>query len=213
MESKVYRSELTPVSFLERSALIFPQKTAVVYGDRRYTYSEFAERVYRLASQLRRSGLNKHDRVAFLCPNIPPILEAHFAIPAAGGILVAINTRLNTQEIGFILRHSGAKYLFVDDKLYPLVAPLDLSQLTVVHIADSGDDNDPYEQFLAAGSPEPLESWLEDEEETISINYTSGTTGNPKGVMYSYRGGYLNALGEVIESGIRSDSVYLWTLP
>src|SRR5690242_1280857 len=95
MNTKVYRSELTPVSFLERSALIFPHKTAIVYGDRRYTYREFAERVYRLASHLRTIGLHKHDRVAFLCPNTPPMLEAHYAIPAAGGILVAINTRLN----------------------------------------------------------------------------------------------------------------------
>lgn len=213
MYNKVYRSELTPVSFLERSALIYPEKAAVIYGDRHYTYREFAERVYRLASSLRSSGLNKHDRVAFLAPNIPPILEAHFAIPAAGGILVAINTRLNTQEIGFILQHSGAKFLFVDEKLYHLVEPLRLDGLHVVHIMDSGTHDDPYEQFLTAGSPEPLENWLEDEEETISINYTSGTTGNPKGVMYSYRGAYLNALGEVIELGIGSESVYLWTLP
>jgi fatty-acyl-CoA synthase len=213
MESKVYRTELTPVSFLERSALVFPEKTAVVHGERRYTYRQFAERVYRLASHLRAIGLQKHDRVAFLVPNIPPALEAHFAVPAAGGILVAINTRLNTQEIGFILQHSGARYLFVDDSLYHLVAPLDLEQLTVVRISDDGSDTDPYEQFLAQGSPEPVESWLEDEEETISINYTSGTTGNPKGVMYTYRGGYLNALGEVIEAGMSSDSVYLWVLP
>lgn len=213
MESKVYRTELTPVSFLERSALVFPEKTAVVHGERRYTYRQFAERVYRLASHLRAIGLQKHDRVAFLVPNIPPALEAHFAIPAAGGILVAINTRLNTQEIGFILQHSGARYLFVDDSLYHLVAPLDLEQLTVVRISDDGTEDDPYEQFLAQGSPEPVESWLEDEEETISINYTSGTTGNPKGVMYTYRGGYLNALGEVIEAGMSSDSVYLWVLP
>ncbi len=213
MESKVYRTELTPVSFLERSALVFPEKTAVVHGERRYTYRQFAERVYRLASHLRAIGLQKHDRVAFLVPNIPPALEAHFAIPAAGGILVAINTRLNTQEIGFILQHSGARYLFVDDSLYHLVAPLDLEHLTVVRISDDGTQDDPYEQFLAQGSPEPVESWLEDEEETISINYTSGTTGNPKGVMYTYRGGYLNALGEVIEAGMSSDSVYLWVLP
>ena len=158
MNTKVYRSELTPVSFLERSALIFPQKTAIVYGERRYTYGEFAERVYRLASRLRAIGLHKHDRVAFLCPNTPPMLEAHYGVPAAGGILVAINTRLNSQEIGFILQHSGAKYLFVDRELANLIEPLNLDTIEVVRIDDSDPENDPYEQFLAQGSPEPVQS-------------------------------------------------------
>ena len=213
MSAKVYRSELTPVSFLERSALIFPNKTAVVHGERHYTYREFAERVYRLASHLRSIGLHKHDRVAFLCPNTPPLLEAHFAIPAAGGILVAVNTRLNSQEINFILQHSGAKFLFVDYELYHLIEPLNMDAISVVRIEDTGTADDPYEQFLAEGLPEPVHSWLVDEEETISINYTSGTTGNPKGVMYTYRGAYLNALGEVIETSMNSNSVYLWSLP
>ena len=213
MSEKVYRTELTPVSFVERSALIFPNKVAVVHGQRRYTYREFAGRVYRLASALRAAGMQKHDRVAFLCPNIPPLLEAHFGVPAAGGILVAINTRLSTHEVEYILHHSGSTFLFVDDELYPIVEPLKLDGIRVVQIADSGDTADPYEQFLAGGSPEAVTSWLEDEEETISINYTSGTTGNPKGVMYTYRGGYLNALSEVIETGMSSRSVYLWTLP
>ncbi|QBD78793.1 acyl-CoA synthetase [Ktedonosporobacter rubrisoli] len=213
MEEKVYRTELTPVSFLERSALIFPEKTAIVHGERKYSYRQFAERVYRLASHLRTSGLQKHDRVGFLCPNTPALLDAHYAVPAAGGILVAINTRLNSQEIEFILQHSGVKFLFVDAELYPLVEPLSLQGMQVVRIADTGLPDDPYEVFLAQGSPEPVESWLEDEEETISINYTSGTTGNPKGVMYTYRGGYLNALAEVMSTGMSSESVYLWTLP
>ena len=114
MEEKVYRTELTPVSFLERSASVFPDKTAIVHGERRYTYREFAERVYRLASHLRSIGMQKHDRVAFLCPNTPALLEAHYAVPAAGGILVAVNTRLNSNEIAFILKHSGSKIFFVD---------------------------------------------------------------------------------------------------
>jgi len=213
MEEKVYRTELTPVSFLERSALVFPDKVAIVHGDRQYTYREFAERVNRLASQLRNVGLQKHDRVAFLCPNTPALLEAHYGVPAAGGILVAVNTRLNSQEIEFILKHSGSKYLFVDAELYPLVEPLSLKGMQVVRIDDTAWAEDPYEAFLAAGSPEAVKSWLEDEEETISINYTSGTTGNPKGVMYTYRGSYLNALAEVIETDMSSNSVYLWTLP
>ncbi|HEU5228570.1 MAG TPA: AMP-binding protein, partial [Ktedonobacteraceae bacterium] len=213
MTERVYRTELTPVSFLERSALVFPNKVAIVHGNRQYSYREFAERVNRLASHLRAIGMQKHDRVAFLCLNTPALLEAHYAVPAAGGILVAINTRLNSQEIGFILKHSGASFLFVDAELAPLVEPLDTADLGVVRVDDTGAPDDPYEQFLAAGSPDPLTSWLEDEEEPIAINYTSGTTGNPKGGVYTYRGTYLNALSEVIETGLNSRSVYLWTLP
>jgi fatty-acyl-CoA synthase len=212
-DQAVYRSLLDPVSFLRRSAYIFPDKTAIVHGERRFSYREFAERANRLASHLRADGLQKGDRVAFLCPNIPPLLEAHFGIPAAGGVLVAINTRLSSQEIGYILQHSGASFLFVDAELAPLVAPLDLAGLQVIKIADSGGEDDPYEQYLAGGSPAPVESWLADEEDTISINYTSGTTGRPKGVMYTYRGGYLNALAQVAEPAMTADSVYLWTLP
>ncbi|HEY6406472.1 MAG TPA: acyl--CoA ligase family protein, partial [Ktedonobacteraceae bacterium] len=213
MEEKVFRTDMTPVSFLERSASVFPDKTAIVHGERRYTYREFAERVYRLASRLRSIGLQKHDRVAFLCPNTPALLEAHYAVPAAGGILVAINSRLNSQEIGFILKHSGAKFLFVDTELHPLVEVINLEGIQVVRIEDTGAASDPYEVFLAGGSPHQVESWLKDEEETISINYTSGTTGNPKGVMYTYRGAYLNAITEVLSTAMSSSSVYLWTLP
>jgi fatty-acyl-CoA synthase len=212
-QGQVYRSELTPVSFLRRSAYVYPEKIAVVHGDRRFSYREFDERVNRLASQLRADGLQKHDRVAFLCPNTPPMLEAHFAVPAAGGVLVAINTRLSTPEIAYILAHSGASFLFVDAELAPLVEPIDLTALKVVRINDSGTPDDPYEQYLAAGSPTPVVSWLEDEEEPISINYTSGTTGRPKGVMYTHRGAYLNALGQIAEAGLSGDSVYLWSLP
>ena len=210
---KVYRTELTPVSFLERSASIFPDKIAIVSADRHYTYREFAERVDRLASHLRASGLQKHDRVAFLCPNTSALLEAHYAVPSAGGTLVAINSRLGSQEIDFILKHSGAKFLFVDFELFPLVEPLHLESIQVIHIDDTGASEDPYEVFLAEGSPEPMVSWLEDEEEPISINYTSGTTGLPKGVVYTYRGAYLNAMAQVIELGLNANSVYLWTLP
>ena len=209
----VYRTELSPVSFLERSASVFPEKPAVVHGARRYTYRQFHERVNRLASALRGAGMARHDRVAFLCPNIPAMLEAHFGVPAAGGILVAINTRLTTDEIGYIIGHSGARFLFVDAELKALVKPLELPGVRVWRVDDTGSAGDPYEDFLAQGSPDPVESWLEDEEETIAINYTSGTTGRPKGVMYTYRGAYLNAIGEAIETGMTFDSRYLWTLP
>ena len=210
---KVYRTELTPVSFLHRSAYIYPDKTAVIHSNRRYTYREFEERVNRLASQLKAKGLQKHDRVAFLCPNIPALLDAHFAVPAAGGILVPINTRLNTEEITYILQHSGAKFLFADSELMPVLEGADLSAINVVEIRDSGYGDDPYEVFLSGGSPEYVLSLPEDEEEPISLNYTSGTTGKPKGVLYTHRGAYLNALGEIIEVNLDTDSVYLWTLP
>src|SRR5687767_7194130 len=175
--AKVYRAELSPVSFLRRSAAVFPDETAVVHADRgdSYTYREFAARVNRLANGLRAAGLHKDDRVAFLCPNIPPMLEAHFAVPAAGGILVTINTRLSAQDVAYILRHSGARFLFVDAELQALIAPLDLPDVTIVRIDDTGIAGDPYEDFLATGSPSDPASVLIDEEETIAINYTSGT--------------------------------------
>jgi fatty-acyl-CoA synthase len=210
---RVNRTELTPVSFLRRTAYVFPDRTAVVHGERRYPYRQFEERADRLASGLRAAGLGRHDRVAFLAPNIPAMLEAHFGVPIAGGILVAINTRLATGEIDYILRHSGSRMLFVDAELEALVKPLDIPGLRVIRIDDTGAPGDPYEDFLAAASPEPVETWLEDEDETIAINYTSGTTGRPKGVMYSHRGAYLNAIGEVLETGMTFDSRYLWTLP
>jgi fatty-acyl-CoA synthase len=212
LSEKVYRSELTPVSFLRRSAYMFPEKTAVVYGERRYPYGELEERVNRLASRLRDSGLEKGERVAFLCPNTPPMLEGHFALPAAGLVLVAINTRLGRDEVTYIVEHSGAKMVFVDAELEDLLDDVD-REVERVRIDDTGEPGDPYEDYLAEGSPEPVESVLEDEEETISINYTSGTTGRPKGVMYTHRGAYLSALGNTIEIGMGYDTKYLWTLP
>jgi fatty-acyl-CoA synthase len=209
----VSRSELSPVSFLRRSAYVFPDKTAVIHGSRRYTYSQFADRVNHLASQLRHGGLKKHDRVAFLCPNIPALLEAHFAVPAAGGVLVAINTRLNSEEIAYILDHSGARFLFIDAEFLPLVSTLDNPNIQVITVADTGMADDPYELFLQQAKDKTLEMGPEDENEPISINYTSGTTGRPKGVLFTHRGTYLNALGEVIETGMNFNTVYLWTLP
>ncbi len=212
-ESKVFRSELNPVDFLRRAAYVYPEKTAVVDAGRRYSYAQLAERSWRLANALRSAGLRKGDRVATLLFNSAPMLEAHFGVPAGGGILVAINHRLASPEVGYILGHSGSRFLLVDSELEPLVAPLELSGVTVIRCASSADTQDEYELFLNAASSEAPESWLEDEEETISINYTSGTTGQPKGVQYTYRGAYLNALSEVIVAGMSPESVYLWTLP
>jgi fatty-acyl-CoA synthase len=212
-EVQPYRTELTPVSFLRRSAYVFPDKTAIVHGERRYTYRQFEERVNRLASGLRALGLRHLDRVAAILPNTPAMLDVHFGVPAAGLVIVPVNTRLNSDEIGYILNHSGAKVLLVDHELEALVKPLDLGGMTVIRVDDTGAAGDPYEDFLAAQSPEPGEPWIEDEYETISINYTSGTTGRPKGVMVHHRGAYLNALGETVETGMTFDAKYLWTLP
>jgi fatty-acyl-CoA synthase len=211
--ASVFRTELNPVDFLDRAAYIYPDKTAVVHGKRRYSYRELADRSWRLANALRSAGLAKGDRVAALLFNSSAMLEAHFGVPAAGGILVAVNNRLSGAEVGYILQHSGAKYLLVDTALEGLTRPADLSGLTVIRCDGTGVGGDAYEEFLAGGSPERPASWLEHEEETISINYTSGTTGRPKGVQYTYRGAYLNALNEVIVAGLGADSVYLWTLP
>ncbi len=210
--SKVFRTELNPVEFLRRAAFIYPEKTAVVDGEHRYSYRQLAERSWRLANALRSAGLRKGDRVATLLFNSSPMLEAHFGVPSAGGILVAINNRLAGPEVEYILEHSGARFLLLDAELEPLFVPPALSDVTVIRY-DRGDAEDQYEQFLTAASSEMPESWLQDEEETISINYTSGTTGKPKGVQYSYRGAYLNALSEVIVAGMSPDSVFLWTLP
>jgi fatty-acyl-CoA synthase len=209
----VFRSELNPVDFLHRAAYLYPDKVAVVHGQRRYSYRELAERSWRLASALRSAGLAKGERVATLLFNSPAMLEAHFGVPAAGGILVAVNNRLSSAEVGYILQHSGARYLLLDAGLAPVTEPLDLAGVTVIRCDDTGVSPDPYEEFLAGASPARPASWLEHEEETISINYTSGTTGRPKGVQYTYRGAYLNALSEVIVAGMATDSAYLWTLP
>jgi fatty-acyl-CoA synthase len=209
---------LNPLSFLRRTSAIYPDSPAVIHGSRRYTYEQFAGRVRKLAAALRRSGLQAEDRVAVLLPNIPAMLEAHFGVPAAGGTLVAINTRLNAAEIVAILEHSGARILLIDEEYWPRLASADLSKLRVIRVADTGNSGDPYEDFLnsiqESISPE-TNLWFElcDENQTISINYTSGTTGSPKGVMYSFRGAYLNSLNQLYELRLNSESVFLWTLP
>ncbi|MGM0454052.1 MAG: AMP-binding protein, partial [Thermodesulfobacteriota bacterium] len=211
---------MTPVRFIERAAAIFDDKTAVVYGNTRFTYQMFYERVNRLASALKAAGVQKGDKVAFICPNTPPMLEAHFAVPMIGAALVSVNIRLSSGEVGYILDHSEAKMVFVDNAFAELVSPImdDLDGVArFVNICDV-DDSHPlagtdYESFLLTGSPEPVTCAVEDEWEVATINYTSGTTGKPKGVMYHHRGAFLNAMGEVIEFGLTDQSAYLWTLP
>jgi fatty-acyl-CoA synthase len=210
--NKVFRTELNPVDFLRRAAYVYPEKIAVVDGERRSSYAQLAERSWRLANALRSAGLRKGERVATLLFNSSVMLEAHFGIPAAGGILVAVNNRLAAAEVGHILEHSGARFVLLDAELEPLLDPRATPELTVIR-CDHTAAEDEYERFLASAPADMPQSWLEDEEETISINYTSGTTGQPKGVQYTYRGAYLNALSEVIVAGMSNDSVFLWTLP
>lgn len=220
--NKVSITQLTPLIFLERSAMVFADKVAIRYHDREHTYATMLAETNRLAQAFRSAGLKKGDRVAYLMPNLPEMLVAHFAVPLAGGVLVAINTRLSGNEIQYILDHSGASLLVVDTGLLPTVASHlencpGLKQVVVLHDerggADTVEGHLGYADFLASGSDDPLPWAVDDEEDLISINYTSGTTGRPKGVMYTHRGAYLNALGELLHSHHDAESVYLWTLP
>jgi fatty-acyl-CoA synthase len=202
----VHLTRLTPLAFLERSALAFPDRTAVVDGALRLTWVELRERVRLLAAALQAAGIERGDRVAVLAPNVLELLEAHFGVPRAGGVLVAVNTRLTGREIAAILRHSGSRLLLVHPSLASLVEEGAVERVLVLGSAE-------HEAFLqAAGGGEP-EDRLEDEDDTISVNYTSGTTGEPKGVMYTHRGAYLNALSEAFHARLDARSAYLWTLP
>jgi fatty-acyl-CoA synthase len=211
---------LTPLQFIQRTVSVYRDKIAIIHGEKQYTYAEFGKRVNRLASALRKNELQPGDRVAFLSPNTPAMIEAHFGVPLAGGVLVAINIRLAAEEIAYIINHAGATFLFVDTELAHLIQPV-LPELTKVrHIITIDDVKHvselkglDYEKFLNQGDAAPVQWVLNDEMETICINYTSGTTGRPKGVMFSHRGAYLNAIGVALESGFRPESVYLWTLP
>jgi acyl-CoA synthetase (AMP-forming)/AMP-acid ligase II len=221
---KVYRTEMTPLLFLERAQRVYEQRAGALYGERRLSYAEVGRRALRLATALRRSGLGRGDRVAFLAPNVPALLEAHFGVALAGGVLVAINTRLNADEVGYILEHSGARMFFVDCELAQPIAPLRNRTTKVERIVTIDDpefapalprvfDGSEYEEFIDVAADPSLAWRVPDEEDVYSINYTSGTTGRPKGVMYTHRGAYLNALGEMVAHRIDTSSVFLWTLP
>ncbi len=214
----VNKSILTPLEFLNRSNLVYPGKTAVIYKDKRYSYSQFYERVHRLAKALQNAGIKKGDKVAFICPNIPPMLEAHYGVPLIGAALVSINIRLSKDEISYIIDHSEAKIVFADSEFAQKVDPSRLPKVKkFINICDETSelllDGPEYEEFLETESHQEVHVEIDEEDQLLSINYTSGTTGRPKGVMYSHRGAYLNAIGEILESGMNPSSVYLWTLP
>jgi fatty-acyl-CoA synthase len=226
MDSVSYTA-LSPLSFLERSARVWPDKVAVVYGARRLTYRELAAEAQRVARGLQASGVGPGDRVAYLMPNLPEMLIAHYAVPLAGAVLVAVNTRLTAEEVAYILSHSGAKIVVADAALLSVAAAaakgveavteLVVAEDTEIAPADLDWSGDPrlvsYSEFLARGTEEPLPWSVSDELAPIAVNYTSGTTGRPRGVIYTHRGAYLNCFGEIIHSRHDENSVYLWTLP
>jgi fatty-acyl-CoA synthase len=213
---------LTPVSFLRRAAAVYPEKTAVIHGEHRIGYREFHERACRLASALARRGIGKGDTVALMAPNVPAMLEAHYGVPMLGAVLNALNIRLDAATIAFILAHGEAKVLITDKEFSAVVKPA-LEQLErpllVIDIddplAETGEllGETDYEAFLTEGEPGFAAAQPEDEWQSICLLYTSGTTGNPKGVVYHHGGAYLNALGNLITLGLGRESVYLWTLP
>ncbi len=213
---------LSPVSFLIRAAHVYGPRVAVIHGDRRITYAQFLERSCRLASALARVGVGKGDTVAIMAPNVPEMLEAHNGVPMLGAVLCPINFRLDASSIAFILRHSEAKVLLTDREFSPVVgaalAMLDHKPLVIDiddPLAASGSllSTMDYETFIAAADPAFAPRLPDDEWQAISLNYTSGTTGNPKGVVLHHRGAYLNACANALTFGLSPRSVYLWTLP
>ena len=213
---------LSPVSFLRRAAQIAPAHAAVIHGDRRYTYAQFYERSCRLASALSRRGVGQGDCVAIMGANTPEMLEAHNGVPMLGAVLNSLNIRLDPRTIAFILEHGEAQVLLTDcgfsDTVREALALID-RELLVVDIDDPMATGGEclgaldYENFLAEGDPNFAPEPLLDEWQALSLLYTSGTTGDPKGCVYHHRGAYLNALGNMFTVGLGRDSVYLWTLP
>ncbi|OBS31965.1 acyl-CoA synthetase [Tepidimonas fonticaldi] len=220
---------LTPLSFLDRTAELYPDRLAIVHGlgetALRQTWNETRIRCRRLASALRQAGIDRQDTVAALLPNTPPMVEAHFGVPMAGAVLNTLNTRLDPEAIAFMLDHGEARAVLVDPEFAALLArALPLRQrsdpLLVIQTQDAGFgaptavlEAVDYEAFLAGGDPDfagvmPLDEW-----DAIALNYTSGTTGNPKGVLYHHRGAALNALSNILEWDMPKHPVYLWTLP
>ncbi len=214
---------LTPLQFLQRAALVFPNHTAIIHGNQRFTYAQFYERCRRLASALAARGIGPGDTVSVLLANTPPMLEAHYGVPMLGAVLHTINTRLDAAIVAFQLDHGNSKLLITDREFAPLsTAALVLAQAKPAII----DYNDPefpqtgeqlsaddYEAVLASGDPEFVWQMPSDEWDAIALNYTSGTTGNPKGVVYHHRGAALMCYANNIEAGMGQHPVYLWTLP
>ncbi len=221
--SPANRVTLSPVSFLRRSAEIYPERVAVIHGDARWTYAQTYERARRLASALQRHGVERGDVVATMLPNVPAMVEAHFGVPMAGAVLCTINTRLEADTVAYILEHGEAKVVIVDRQLAPVVQAA-LARLARPILVIDNDDamySGPgerigtmeYAHFLASGDPAFDWQLPDDEYMPLALNYTSGTTGRPKGVVYHHRGTFLESLGNIAAWAMPMHPVYLWTLP
>ena len=213
---------LTPLSFLLRTASVYPERIAVVHGARSWTYRELLDRSLRLASALARRGVRPGDTVAVMLPNIPAMLEAHHGIPMCGAVLNALNTRLDPAALAFMLQHGEARALLTDTELAPVMRDAVRLAGRDLLVIDVDDPEGPggehigsvaYEALLAEGDPGEPPLFPEDEWQAIALNYTSGTTGDPKGVVYHHRGAHLNAVGNVLVWSMPQFPVYLWTLP
>ncbi len=216
---------ISPLSFIERTAEVYPDRLAIVHGALRQTWSQTYNRARQLASALQRAGIGKNDTVAVMLPNTPPMVEAHFGVPMAGAVLNALNTRLDPEAIAFMLDHGEAKVVIVDPEFAgtlrkALALRQHKSPLLVIDVEDAlfmGETQSvgstTYESFLDGGDPAFAWSLPADEWDAIALNYTSGTTGNPKGVVYHHRGAAMNAISNVLEWDMPKHAVYLWTLP
>ncbi len=213
---------LTPLSFLQRSAQVYPNKTAVIHGRQRFTYEQFESRCRRFASSLAALGVRRGSTVTVMAPNIPAHLEAHYAVPMTGAVLNSVNTRLEAASLAYILDHAETDVLMIDSEYAPVMKKaLELSgrDCTVVDIVDAlGPSNEPigstnYQELLDQGDAQYQGEAVTDEWDAISLNYTSGTTGEPKGVVYHHRGAYLNSLGNLLTWQMPKHATYLWTLP
>jgi len=213
---------MTPVSFLAKAAAVFPDRIAVIHGERRLAWREVYERSRRLASALEKRGIRRGDTVAAMLPNVPAMVELHFAPAMIGAVLNTLNTRLDPETIAFMLDHGEAKVLFTDREFSALVEPaLKLAKAKplvidvddVLHEGGKFLGSIEYEALLAEGDANFAWRFPDDEWDAITLNYTSGTTGNPKGVVYHYRGAYLNAINNILDWSMPKHAVYLWTLP
>ncbi len=214
---------LTPLSFLARAASIFPDYPAIVHGTQTFTYAEFCARARRLGSALAKLGIGKNDTVSVMLPNVPPMLDAKFGVPMAGAVLHSINTRLDAANIAFMIDHAETKVLITDTEFSGVVSEalkMTSRRPVIIDYADpvftglgSRLSDTEYEDFLLTGDPEFAWKMPDDEWDAITLNYTSGTTGNPKGVVYHHRGAYLLAMGNTLAGNMAKHPRYLWTLP